>query len=163
MVHFCQKRVWRFGSSENDVDHGVIYSISHEICTWICSHVFCYGLILTHLSRMAHICDSELTIISSDNGLSPGQRQAIIWISAEILLIGPLGTNFSEIYTFSKIYTFPFKKKHLKMSSEKCWPFCPHVIIFIAFIWCICQYCSLTLGQSYDLCLLWDFCFAENL
>ena len=33
----------------------------------------------------------------SDNGLSPGWRQAIIWTNAGILLIGPLGTNFSEI------------------------------------------------------------------
>ena len=39
----------------------------------------------------------KLTIIGSDNGLSPGRRQAIIWTSAGILLIGPLGTNFSQI------------------------------------------------------------------
>ena len=32
---------------------------------------------------------SELTIIGSDNGLSPGRRQAIIWANAGILLIGP--------------------------------------------------------------------------
>ena len=44
-----------------------------------------------------HIQVSKLTIIDSDNGLSPGCRQAIIWTSAGILLIGPLGTNFSEI------------------------------------------------------------------
>ena len=37
------------------------------------------------------------TIIGSDNGLSPGRRQAIIWTIAGILLIIPLGTNFSEI------------------------------------------------------------------
>ena len=35
--------------------------------------------------------------IGSDNGLSPGRRQAIIWTNADILLIGPLGTNFSDI------------------------------------------------------------------
>ena len=46
---------------------------------------------------MTHICVSKLTIIGSDNGLSPGRRQAIIWTIAGILLIGPLGTNFSEI------------------------------------------------------------------
>ena len=39
----------------------------------------------------------ELTIIGSDNGLSPGRRQAMIWTNAGILLIGALGTNFSEI------------------------------------------------------------------
>ena len=37
------------------------------------------------------------TIINSDNGLSPGRRQAIIWANAGILLIGPLGAKFSEL------------------------------------------------------------------
>ena len=58
----------------------------------------CYqGCVLTHWGRVTHICISKLTIIGSDNGLSPDQRQAIIWTSAGTLLIGPLGTNFSEI------------------------------------------------------------------
>ena len=34
----------------------------------------------------------------------------------ELLLIGPLGTNFSEILI--EIYTFSFKKIHLKISSS---------------------------------------------
>ena len=38
-----------------------------------------------------------ITIIGSDNGSFPGRRQAIIWTNVEILLIGPLGTNLSEI------------------------------------------------------------------
>ena len=70
---------------------------------------------LTHWGRVMHICISKLTIIGSDNGLSPGQRQAIIWTNVGILLTGPLETNFSEI--FIAIYTFSFKKMHLKMSS----------------------------------------------
>ena len=57
----------------------------------------CVILGLTHWGRVTHICVSKLTIIGSDNGLSPGRRQAIIWINAGILLIGPVGTNFSEI------------------------------------------------------------------
>ena len=61
------------------------------------------------------LCISKLTIIGSDNGLLPGQCQAIIWTNAGILLIGPLGTNFSEILI--EIHTFPFKKMHLKMLS----------------------------------------------
>ena len=69
-----------------------------------------------------HICISKLNIIGSDNGLSPGRRQAIIWTNAGILLIEPLGTNFSEILI--AIAIFSFKKKHLKMSSGKCRPFC---------------------------------------
>ena len=52
---------------------------------------------LTHWGRVTHICVSEIIKIGSDNGLSPGRRQAIIWTNAGILLIGPLGINFSEI------------------------------------------------------------------
>ena len=52
---------------------------------------------LTHWDRATHICVTELTIIGSDNGLSPDRRQSIIWTNAAILFIGPLGTNFSEI------------------------------------------------------------------
>ena len=37
-------------------------------------------------------------MIGSDGGLSPGLHQAIIWTNACILLIGTLGTNFSEIW-----------------------------------------------------------------
>ena len=70
-----------------------------------------------------HKCVNKLTIIGSDNGLSPDWRQAIIWTNAGILLIGPLGTNFSEI--FIGIHTFSFKKMHLKMLSGTYQPFRP--------------------------------------
>ena len=45
---------------------------------------------LTHWSRVMHICASKIISIGSDNGLSPGRRQAIIWTNAGILLIGSL-------------------------------------------------------------------------
>ena len=77
---------------------------------------------LTHWGRMTHRCVGNLTIIGSDNGLSPGRRQAIIWTNVRILLIGPPGTNFSEMLI--EIHTFSFKKIHLKMSSGKWRPFC---------------------------------------
>ena len=77
---------------------------------------------LTHWGRVTHICVGNLTIIVSDNGLSPGRRQAITWTNVGILLIGTLGTNFSEMLI--EIHTFSFKKIHLKMSSGKWWPFC---------------------------------------
>ena len=83
---------------------------------------------LTHWGRMTHISVSKVTIIGSDNGLSPDRRQAIIWTNAGILLIGPLGTNFSEI--LFEIYTFSFKKMHLKMSSGKWRPSCLGVNVF---------------------------------
>ena len=71
---------------------------------------------------MTHICFSKLTIIGSGNGFSPGRRQDIILTNAGILLIGPLGTNFSEILI--DIYKFSFKKIHMKISSGKWRPFC---------------------------------------
>ena len=76
---------------------------------------------LTHWGHVTHICVGKLTIIGSDNSLSPGRRQAIIWTNAGIMLIRPLGTN-SEILI--GIQTFSFKKMYLKMSSAKWRPFC---------------------------------------
>ena len=73
--------------------------------------------LLTHWSRVTHLCLNKLTIVGSDNGLSPGRRQAIIWTNAGMLLIGPLGTNFNEISI--EINTFSFKKMRLKMTSGK--------------------------------------------
>ena len=72
---------------------------------------------LTHLGRVTQICVSKLTTIGSDNGLSPGRRQAIIWTNAGILLIGPFGTILSELLI--EINTVSFNKMHLKMSSAK--------------------------------------------
>ena len=77
---------------------------------------------LTHWGRVTHICVSELTIIGSDNGLSPGRRQAIIWTNAGILLIRLLGTNFNEMLI--EILIFSFMKMLLKVSSAKWRPFC---------------------------------------
>ena len=72
---------------------------------------------LTHWGRVTHICVSKLTSIGSDNGLSPGRRQAIIWTNAGILFIRTLGTSISEI--LGEIHSFSFWKMHLKMASAK--------------------------------------------
>ena len=37
---------------------------------------------LTYWGRVTHICVNKLIIIGSDNGLSPGRHQAIIWTNA---------------------------------------------------------------------------------
>ena len=50
-------------------------------------------------------------IHDTNNGLSPGLHQAIIWTNDGILLI-------------IKSHSFSFKKMHLKMSSGKWRPFC---------------------------------------
>ena len=77
---------------------------------------------LTHWGQVTYICIGKLAIISSDNGLSPGWCQAIIWTNAGILLIRTLGTTLSEI--LSEIHIFSFKKMHLKMLSAKWQQFC---------------------------------------
>ena len=69
-------------------------------------------LILTHWGQVTHIYVSRLTITGSVNGLSPGRRQAIIWTNAGILLIGPLGTNFSD--NSIKILAFSFTKNAIE-------------------------------------------------
>ena len=114
------------------INSRLCYDILHDNCLyqlvleqWLhCSHLS------THWGRMTLICVGNLTIIGPDNGLSPGRRQAIIWTNAWILVIGPWGTNLSEI--LFGIHTFSLKKIHLKMSSAKWRPFCLglNVLIF---------------------------------
>ena len=57
------------------------------------------------------------TIIGSDNGLSPGFCQAIIWLNAGILSIGPLVTNFSEILIETFIRKSAFYNVIYKMAA----------------------------------------------
>ena len=99
----------------------MLYKTARSFVQYVIKPAYIHA-ILTHWSRVTHICVGTLTIIGSDNGLSPGRRQAIISNNAGILLIGPLGTNFSEISI--EIYIFSFNKMHLKMSSGKCRPSC---------------------------------------
>ena len=102
---------------------------------------------LTYWGRVTHICVSKLTVIGSDNDLSPDRRQAIIWTKAGILLIGPLRTDLSEI--FIEILTFSFKKMRMKVSSAKRWPFCLSLsvlningTIHLSTYWVLCQLIS---------------------
>ena len=60
---------------------------------------------LTHWGRVMHTCVSQLITIVSDNGLLPDQRQAFIWNNDGILLLGPVGRNFSEIL-IENLYIF---------------------------------------------------------
>ena len=47
---------------------------------------------LTHWGWVTHICVDKLTIIGSDNGLSPGRRRVIAWFNDGILL-----THWSQV------------------------------------------------------------------
>ena len=118
-IQSAQHRFWGPGCSQ--ICPFVYFIVI--LCNWIPHSSFFHGKIkLTHWGRVTHICVGDLTIIGSDNGLSPGRRQAITWTNVGILLIGPLGTNFSEMLI--EIHTFSFKKIHLKMLSGKWRPFC---------------------------------------
>ena len=102
-----------------------------------------------------HLCVSRLTIIGSDNGMSPEWRQVMIWTNAGILLIWPLGTNFSEILT--EIHTFSFKKMHLENGGHfvqasikhslmsTCWFLCYWLVYLGLVYWHI--YTSLGLNE----------------
>ena len=107
------------------------------------------GYRFTHWGRVTHICVSRVTrgilpkgrylpcvskvgralltgyhrtIIGSDNGLSPGQCQGIIWANAGILLIQTLGTNFSEfLKQNSNIF---IQENAFERSSVKWRPIC---------------------------------------
>ena len=95
----------------------------HQFIVWK------YVVAWTHWSQVTHIRVGKLSIIGSDNGLSPDLRQAIIWTNAGILLIWPYGTNFSEILI--KILTFSFTKMSLKVLSGKWRPFCLSLNVLI--------------------------------
>ena len=120
-----------FDTITQSANWGMRY-IKHQYMVLRMTQLLCmyawYELILTHWGRVTHICVGNLTIIGSDNGLSPGRRQAIIWTNAGIILFGPLGTNVSEIVI--KVQTFSFKKMHFKMSPGKWRPSCldPNVL-----------------------------------
>ena len=108
--------------------HGL--SVTEHTSLWPPYDIWCHGSLstevwLTHWGRVTHICVGKLTIIGSDNGLSPDRRQAIIWTNAGILLIGPLGTDI-------EILTFSFKKMRLKVSSAKRRPSCLGLNVLMA-------------------------------
>ena len=102
----------------------IIFAVKSTVCLFfvLWTPWFLLQTLLTHWGRVTHICVSKLTIIGSDNGMSPGWRQAIIRTNAGILLIRPLETNFSEFLV--EILIFSFKKMRLKVSSAKRRSFC---------------------------------------
>ena len=84
---------WQYGSIGSD--NGLTLNRRHTII-WTSDglgywHIYASISLdeLTYWGRVTHICVGNLTIIGSDNGLSPGRRQAIIWTNVGILLIGP--------------------------------------------------------------------------
>ena len=103
---------------------------------------------LTHWGRVMLIYINKLTIIGSDNDLSPGRPQVVVWTNAGILSIRTLGKNFSE--TLGEIHTFSFTKMHLKISSVIWRQFCVGLNVLMHYgDWVVMRlYCTL-LGWSF--------------
>ena len=74
---------------ENITDLAIITIIQGNDVTfvWYVDNKSTKNRTLTHHGRVTHIYVNKLNIIGSDNGLSPGRRQAIIGTSAGLLLI----------------------------------------------------------------------------
>ena len=87
-LHICFKSQFSKLNSMNDCKTDIHVSNLKALDTLL--HLLCQ-MHLIHWVRVTHICISKLSIIGSDNGLSPGWRQAITWTNAGILLIGSLG------------------------------------------------------------------------
>ena len=111
--HYGDKMILRPSYLHN----GISYTGKTTSLYWIRAHWahLSMGKFTVHWGQVTHICVCKLINIDSNNSLSPGWCQAIIWTYAGILLIQALGTNFSEI--LNKIHIFSFKKMHLKISS----------------------------------------------
>ena len=114
-------------------EHGQVWltwlmAISHYLnqCWLISNEVLWHSTL-----QVMHICVDKLTIVGSDNGLSPGRCQAISWTNAVIFLIGLLGTNFSENLIINQMFSFNIMR--MKMSSAKWCPFWLGLIVWNLF------------------------------
>ena len=108
------------------------YKIKSRVCFIMknCIYVIILGpMKLTHWGRVTHICVGNLTIIGSDNGLSPRRRQAITWTNVGILLTGPLQCRNKLQWNVNRnSYIFiqenPFENVVWKMAAILSWPQC---------------------------------------
>ena len=105
-------------SRDPKISLGQTIPVEESVCIFVWKNkqidaALCLSHTLTHQGRVTHICVNEIIIIGSDNVLSPERRQTIIWTNDGILLIGPFGTNFSEILS-------EFKQFHSRKCTWKC-------------------------------------------
>ena len=122
---YCHQEKLRHHSEDICSEYFVIFMPIYKTRVWLLPEYLALPGMLTHWGRVTHICLSKIISIASDNGLATSRRQAIIWTNAGILLIWPLGTNFSEILI--KIHISSFKKIYLKMWPAKYRPSCPNL------------------------------------
>ena len=108
-------------------NHIICFALQCSMLLWL-RHQFVWFR-LTHLPIFCRVTSlergqsydchntSEVTIVSSGNGLLPVLCQAITWTNAGPLSVGLVGKKNSEIGI--GILPFLFKKIHLKTSSAK--------------------------------------------
>ena len=106
---FSEEKILCFDPVFTDVCFERSHCKKKKIQRWI---IYFLEPATSHWGRVTHIWVSKLNIIGSDNGLSPGRRQAIIWTNAGILSIPTMETKFNEI--LSAIHAFSFNKTHFK-------------------------------------------------
>ena len=90
-----RSQVWKFFLATMDFNSDIyhssrapIYHFFHYII-WLdnLELITTFYLCFNSLRPSAHICIGKLTIIGSDNDLSPGWHQAIIWTNAGISIV----------------------------------------------------------------------------
>ena len=111
--------------SSHLISSHLIFISSHLISSHlISSHLISSYLISSHLilsCHWSHLISSHLIlsylVIDSYNGMSPVRRQGIVWTNAELLSIGPLGTNFGQVVKFkyfhSRKYIWKYRQKNV--------------------------------------------------
>ena len=81
-THVTHIAIGNLNPKFSNLSKSIINIEERELTNWkskySCGFTICISIILTYWGRMTHICVSKLTIIGSDNGLSPGWHQAII-------------------------------------------------------------------------------------
>ena len=81
--------------------------------------------------RVTRICVGNLTIIGSDNCLSPGRRHAIIWTDAGILLIGQIRFQWNHEFSFKKIWKRPLIARFMGPIWGRHDPGGPHELCYL--------------------------------
>ena len=102
-----------------------------------------------------------ICLVGSDNGLAPIWCQAITWTNDDSS-IGPLGTQFSEIWI--KVWRFSFNKIHLKMLSAEWQPFCSIWNVLMICHWSawLCESYWVAAGIHYSRCHLLTSCMTSG-
>ena len=106
LVCYCRYRIW-------------VYNLITIICQMMSVYI-------------QQICVNNLTSVGSDNVLSPGRRQAIIWNNVGRFSNGPWETNFSEILIIN-VYIF-IQENAFKNAVRKLVCICLGLNVIIQFV-----------------------------